>query len=619
MQITDEFLDKLPTGPGVYIMKDAEDRILYVGKAINLRSRVRSYFRDGGDGRFIIPFLRGKVHTIETVLTTSEKDALLLENTLIKKHKPRYNIRLRDDKTYISLRLDTTHEWPRIHRVRRRKRGDKALYFGPYSSSKSVNETIRFLQRLFPIRSCTDYELTTRTRPCILHQIERCSAPCVGKMDHATYQEYVAQSLLFLRGHKDEVVRLLTEKMHEFSEDMQFEKAALVRDRIRAIEQTIEKATVHSHRAFNRDVIGVARAGGRIVFAVLNFERGRLNNSETFKVRDTDLDDAQVLEGFLTQYYDMGRTVPADVLVPREPTNLALLTKTLAETRGGPVHVRVPQRGEKKRLLEMAQRNAEDMLDRTLAGAKTMEETLDNLRVSLHLDRLPRHIECFDISNFQGSFPVGSMVCFRDGEPDKSGYRRFQIKTIDGQNDFAMMQEILTRRYRRIASGEEPPPDLIVIDGGKGQLGIAIEVLRGLELAGKIPVVGLAKARLKSRDGEHIRTEERVFLPLRKNPVTFTRSDPALHLLERLRDETHRFGVTYHRHLRNKSALKTGLEEIPAVGPKRRALLLKHFGSLARVKRATLDDLRSVNGLGEQAARHVHAFFHPEKSESENE
>lgn len=607
-----ENVGELPTRPGVYLMKDAAGKVIYVGKAANLRSRVRSYFQATGDERLSVPFLRGRVRAIDTIVTDTEKEALLLENTLIKKHKPRYNIRLRDDKTYISLRFDTAHQWPRVHRARRRRPGDKAMYFGPYASSKAVNETLRFLQRLFPIRSCTDHELATRVRPCILHQIDRCSAPCVGSVERETYDEYVRKSLLFLKGKRSDVERLLTEKMEEYSEALQFEKAAMVRDRLVAARRTVEEEKVHSHRMFDRDVIAFARGGGRVAFGVLNFKAGRLDDSRVFDVRDTGADDETLAEEFLSQYYDTTRPVPLDVLLSHEPANREFLEAMLAKQReSGTPRLRVPARGGKKRLVEMAMQNAQAAHERVLSGKRSVEETLRNLQESLRLPRLPRHVECFDISNFQASFPVGSMTSFRDAEPDKAGYRRFKIRGVAGQNDFAMMKEVLSRRYARVASGEEEPPDLVVIDGGMGQLNVAVEAIAQLGLTGKFPVVGLAKARTKAGPDAPVRTEERVFLPGRKNPVTFGRADPALHLLERARDETHRFGVAYHRLLRSKSALRTGLEEIPGIGPKRRGLLLKHLGSLNAVKGATVDQLAAVPGVPREAAEAVHRFFHP--------
>ena len=589
-------------------MKDARERVIYIGKAINLRSRVRSYFREGGDQRFSIQFLRGKVEDVEVVVTDTEKEALLLENLLIKKHQPRYNIRLRDDKTYISLRLDTEHEWPRLHRVRKRRAGDKALYFGPFSSSRAVKETMRFLQKLFPLRSCPDHVLRNRARPCILYQIERCCAPCVGKVDRERYQDFVDQTALFLKGRREEVIQLLKERMWEYSESLSYEKAAEVRDKIAAIEKTVEKEAVASHREFDRDVIGVARDRGRIAFVVLGFRGGNLTETSTFDFRDYGQDDNEVLESFLSQYYTAGREVPREIVVPGEPSEAVLLREALHEQRGATVTLLVPQRGEKKRLVEMAAKNAALDLEKRLAGEKTRREILASLQRKLKLPEPPRRIECFDISTFQGSFNVGSMTCFVEGEPEKSLYRHFKVRGVEGQNDFDSMREVLARRYTRVLKEKTPLPDLIVIDGGKGQLNIAAEVLKELGLYGDVPVCGLAKARWKQGQAE--RTEERVFLPGRKNPIRFDQSDPALFILTRIRDEAHRFGVAYHRKLRSSANLRTGLEEIPGVGAKRRRALLTHFGSLARLRKATSEQIAAVPGIPGPLALEIYDFLH---------
>ncbi len=600
-------LDRLPAKPGVYLMKDADGKVLYVGKAVSLRSRVRSYFRESGDQRFSVRFLRSRVADIETVVTDTEKEALLLENLFIKKHQPRYNIRLRDDKTYVSLRLDPNHEWPRLHRTRRRRENDRALYFGPFSSSRSLKETQRFLQKLFPLRSCPDHVLRNRSRPCILHQIDRCCAPCVGLVDQERYREFVDQTILFLNGRREEVLDLLRAKMWEYADGLQYEKAAQVRDRIAAIERTVEKEVVASHRAFDRDVVGLAREQGRMVFTVVAFRRGNLDESTSYFFRDPGFPDGEVVESFLGQYYSPGQPIPRDVVLPAEPPNLALLRSALEALREGPVRLVVPRRGEKVRLLSMASSNARQELDRRLAGEKNREQVLANLQKKLRLPELPRRIECFDISTFQGSFTVGSMTCFVDGEPDKTQYRHFKIRTVEGQDDFGSMREVLTRRYARVLREGADLPGLIVIDGGKGQLNIAVEVLRELGLLGRVPVCGLAKARWKTR--EETRTEERVFLPNRKDAVRFDQSDPALFILTRVRDEAHRFGITYHRKLRNSANLRSGLEEIPGVGPKRRRALLSHFGSLARLRAAGPEAISAVPGITPALAAEIQAFL----------
>lgn len=608
----EERVAMLPVSPGVYLMRDKAGRVIYVGKAANLRSRVRSYFREGGDGRPFLVYLQRQIADVEFVVTHTEKEALLLENTLIKKLRPRYNIRLRDDKTYISLRLDITHEWPRVHRVRRRRVGDKALYFGPYASSSSVKETLRFLQKLFPIRSCPDTVLTNRTRPCLLHQIGRCSAPCVGLADRAQYDAYVEGTKLFLRGKRDEVLTLLRTTMETYAENLEFERAAMVRDRLRALERTVETEKVHSHRVFDRDVVSLNRSRGMMMLTVMYFRRGRLDETRHFDFRDLNAEEGEIIGAFLGQHYAGSRPVPRDILLSTIPADREVLERALADIREGPVRLVVPERGEKRRLIEMALENGREMLDRVLAGERTRGAVLEDLQKALDLPALPRRIECFDISNFQGSFPVGAMTCMIDGEPDKSQYRKFTIKTVVGQDDFAMMHEVVSRRYARATTDSADLPDLIVIDGGKGQLGAACDALEKLGLLGRIPVAGLAKARvLPSSRGTSVvqHSEERVFLPGRKNPVVLNRANPALFLLMRIRDEAHRFGVTFHRHRRGKSAFLTGIEGIPGLGPTRRKTLIKHFGSVVRLRAASLDEIAAVPGIPRKVAEELTDFL----------
>ncbi|MCC7392653.1 excinuclease ABC subunit UvrC [Candidatus Sumerlaeota bacterium] len=616
----ERLLETLPAQPGVYIMKDDKGKVIYVGKAANLRSRVRSYFRDKGDERLHVPFIRSRVADVETIVTDTEKEALLLENVLIKKHRPRYNIQLRDDKTYISLRLDTAHEWPRIHRIRKRRAGDKALYFGPFSSSSSVRETMRFLQRIFPLRSCPDNVLRNRTRPCVLYQIDRCCAPCVGLADREKYREYVDQTILFLNGKRDQVADLLRKKMWEYSDALAFEKAAAIRDQLEAIDLTIEKEKVVSHRKFDRDLIALVRERGRMLFMVITFRAGKLDTSRAYDFKDHGLSDEESMEGFLSQYYDGSHDAPRDLVLSVLPSNLEIVRQSLTEQRQGPVRMVAPQRGEKLRLLEMAAKNARNELEKRLAGEKSRQQVLENLQSQLSLPTLPRRIECFDISNFQGSFVVGSMTSLLDGEPDKANYRHFKVQTVEGQDDFASMREVLTRRYSRIVREGGELPDLIVIDGGKGQLNIAVEVLRELELLGRVPVCGLAKSRLVGgKEGVRLqlRTEERVFLPNRKLPVVFDQSDPALFILTRIRDEAHRFGVAYHRKLRSMSNLKSGLEDLPGIGPKKRKMLLRHFGSLARLREATAAQIAGVEGMNAKLAEQLWQFLHAEEISGE--
>ncbi len=602
-------------------MRDAGGKVIYVGKAKNLRQRLRSYYTDTGDNRLLAQVLRRQMAAIETILTTTEKEALLLENTLIKEHRPRFNIRLRDDKTYPSLRLDLGHEWPRLHRIRRRLAGDRsALYFGPFVSPAALRETQRFLLSLYPLRSCSDSILANRSRPCLLHQIGRCCAPCVNKVERDEYARMVESTRLFLQGRREDVLRLLREKMEECSEAMQFEKAAGIRDRLRALEETMERERVVSHRAFDRDVVAFVRERGRAVFAVLMFRDGKLKEGRNFDLRDPDIDDDALLEQFLSQYYGERPGIPRDILTQCEPANADLVRQALEEQRGGPIRLRAPQRGEKLRLVEMAARNARARLDQVLAGGRDDQEAAAGLAARLGLAAPPRHIECFDISNIQGTMAVGSMSCFQDGQPDKAGYRHFVIRSVEGANDFAMMREVIERRYRRALAENRPLPDLVLIDGGRGQLGVAQEVFGELGLAGRgVALAAIAKSRPIAPSGgsqtEPRRTDERIFLPGRKNPVIFRRNDPALFLLQRARDEAHRFGVAFHRRLRGSASLRSALDALPGIGPTRRRAILRHFGSIARLREATLEEIRAVPRLPAQVAETIHRFLHPAQTE----
>lgn len=610
----EERVASLPACPGVYLMRDAQGRIIYVGKAANLRSRVRQYFRAGGDDRPLAEFLRRRIADVEFVVTTNEKEALLLENTLIKKHRPRYNIQLKDDKTYISLRLDTTHEWPRVHRVRQRRRGDKALYFGPYHSSTGVKDTLRFLQKLFPIRSCPDHVLANRSRPCLLHQIGRCTAPCVGLADRAEYDRNVQATLLFLRGKSDEVADLLRRTMEEYAGNLDFERAAVVRDRLRGLERTMERESVHSHRTFDRDVVALNRSRGTMMATVLYFRRGRLEGTRHFDFRDQNDGDDEVMESFVSQHYAGGRPVPRDVLLAGPVPDAVALARALSELRGGPVRVSVPERGAPRRLAELARHNGREALERHLLGERTREGVLEDLARELGLPGPPHRIECFDISNFQGSFPVGSMTVLLDGEPARGEYRRFKVRSIAGQDDFAAMREVVLRRYRRLQGEGATMPSLVLIDGGKGQLNAACDALRELGLAGVVPIAGIVKSRvLPSSRGTQVvqHSEERVFLPGRKNPVVLNRSNPALFLLVRVRDEAHRFGVAYHRKRRGAAALLSGLEGIAGLGRLRQRALLRHFGSLSAIRGATPAELAAVKGISAELAARILARIAP--------
>lgn len=605
--IEPEEIDRLPSLPGVYLLCDAAGRILYIGKAANLRSRVKSYFTREGDARFNVQFLMRHVRQVATIITTNQKEAFLLEDTLIKSEQPRYNIRLRDDKTYVSIRFDLTHPWPRAIVMRRRNEKDGAVWLGPYDSAHSVRETLRMLQRVFPIRSCSDSVLYHRTRPCLLHQIGRCCAPCVKPVDPAEYAEMVRGTILVLRGKTEEVIDRLRERMDEHSARMEFEQAGAVRDRIAAIERTTERQRVHTHDGEDRDVIVLERAGGRIAFTVFVYRNGLLLSTRPYIVRDHEREAGDVMEEFLHRYYER-ETPPREILLDVEPENTALIEEWLGERREARCEIVRPQRGEKVRLLEVAHENCRRLLEQHLSGRESLEEIHADIMKRFQLDQAPEPIECYDISTLGGYASVGSLVTFRRGEPDKSGYRLFKIRGFEGQDDFASLREVLTRRFKKAVEKGEILPGLVMIDGGKGQLAVAVDVFQELGVT-NVGLVSIAKSRLKRRGETKERTEERFFLPGRKNPVTFPAGSPALYLLQRVRDEAHRFGITAHRKERGRRNLRSSLEDLPGVGKTRAAQLLRTFGSMRALRAATPEEIAATPGLPAGIAAIVHEFL----------
>jgi len=602
-------LKRFPTASGVYLMRGEDETVLYVGKAKNLRARLRSYFNAAGDGRGQIPFLMNRVHRIDTMVTDTEKEALILENTLIKKYRPRYNINLRDDKTYLSIRLDPREDFPALQTVRRVRR-DGALYFGPYASGSAVRETLKEIYRIFPLRH---YPLATcrrRGRPCLFHQIGQCSAPCHGRISREEYRHLVDGVVALLSGRESEVVGILTERMQQASEQMRYEEAARLRDQIQAISATVEKQKVVEAGGGDQDVVGLHREGGEVEIVLMFIREGKLIGRRSFPL-EWRLDEDELLGAFLKQYYSRDVVIPDQILIPFAPHDTDSLMVWLSEKRGRKVHILAPQRGDKVRLVEMAARNAEQSFRERGSRREARREVLEEIRQRLHLSRIPRRMECFDISHVQGSQTVGSMVVVLDGEPAPSEYRRFKIATVEGNDDFASMREVLARRLRRgIKEGELP--DFILIDGGKGQLAVVVMVLEELDLLGRIDVAGMAKSRvisnMKGRAVE--RSEERFFLPGRKNAVMLRQGSAALFMLERLRDEAHRFAISYHRNLRGKNALSSVLEAIPGVGAARRKLLLKYFGSVKNIRAASREELAAVEGVPAGIADAVYQYFH---------
>ncbi|MFH1467633.1 MAG: excinuclease ABC subunit UvrC [Pseudomonadota bacterium] len=609
-------IDRLPRSPGVYLFKGGDGTVLYVGKAVSLRARVRQYFA-GGDGRIMVPWLVSELADVEVVLTSTEKEALILENTLIKRFRPRYNAQLRDDKNFLHLRLDPAEIWPRLT-LRRRIQPDGARYFGPYHSAARARQTLDAVQRHFPLRRCSDRSLQGRRRPCLLHQLHRCSAPCVGLVSPEAYAELAEEASLFLAGRSRELLQRLEQRMLAHAEAERFEEAARLRDLLRAIEATIERQRVVDRRLGDRDVWGLFREGVRGVAAILPVRGGYLLEPEIHRVEGHAEDDAALLSSLLLQHYDPVEgddprdRIPPELLLPQAPADAEALAEVLGERRGTRVHLHVPARGDKHALVDLAARNARERF----LGATSEEEraaaALAALAEVCRLPAPPRRIECFDNSNLQGGDPVASMVVFVDGRPARAATRRYRIKTVQGVDDYGSMREILGRRLRR-GLAEGALPDLLVVDGGHGQVSAARAVLADLGIEA-LPVIGLVKPRTERAHGQRDALD-RIVLPALKEPLRLKANHPALRLLQHLRDESHATAVRYHRKVRSKRALESALEALPGVGPARRTALLRHFGSARHVAEASLEELCSAPGLGPALARRIHAALHPEDAE----
>jgi excinuclease ABC subunit C len=599
-------LKKFPTAPGVYLMKGAQGEVLYVGKAKQLRNRLRGYFSATGDGRTHIRFLMNRVSDIETIITDTEKEALILENTLIKKYRPRYNINLRDDKTYVSLRIDLREDFPTFQVVRR-VRKDGARYFGPYSSSSAVRETLKLIYRIFPLRHHPLETCRRRSRPCLYHQIGQCSAPCHKLIDGPDYQRLVDGAIALLSGKEREVLDTLRQRMKRVAEALDFEEAARLRDQIRAIEETTEQQNVVTAGGGDQDVVGLHREGGEVEVAVLFVREGKMIGRRSYNL-EWRLAEEELLSSFLQEFYGREVFIPERLLLPLAIDDAETLADWLGERKGKKVHILVPERGTGRQLVDLARRNALESFRERGSRREARQEVLRDIAGRLHLKRFPRRVECYDISNVQGRFSVGSMVVLTDGEPDKAGYRHFRIRTVEGADDFASLYEVLKRRLTRGVE-EDLLPDLILIDGGKGQLSVLTTVLEELSLADRIDAAGIAKSRVLANVRGHgvERSAERFFLPGRKNPVILRQGSPALFMLERLRDEAHRFAITHHRKLRNRSTLHSVLEDIPGVGAQRRKALLRHFGSLKKIQLASLEELEAMPGLSQALARRIHS------------
>lgn len=586
-------------------MRNAAGVVLYVGKAKNLRSRVRSYFTKARDSRHHIRFLMARVADIDYIVTDTEKEALILENTLIKKHRPRYNINLRDDKTYFSLRMDPAEEFPRLSIIRRVKH-DGARYFGPYSSAAAAREVLKQLYRIFPLRHYPLETCRRRGRPCLYHQLRQCSAPCHGLITQQDYASLAEGAALFLEGKNRDLLKKFRERMADAARAQNYEEAARFRDLAHAVEVTVEKQKMVT-RGGDMDALGFFRHDGHIETALLFIRGGSLTGSRNYSF-SWEMEDEEGISSFLGEYYGGDVQIPEEVVLPARIPGMDSLGEFLSEKKGRRVAVIFPRRGTKAELVRLACRNAETAAEEKKRSRETAEATLAELGDRLHLPAAPGRIECYDISNIQGRHAVGSRVVFQDGKPDKKSYRRYRIRTLDQADDYGMMREVLSRRFSGSGSAD-PAPDLIVVDGGQGQLNILRQVLSELEVEG-IALAALAKSRVESgaEESELRRSDERVFLPGRKNPVVLRQNSAPLLLLARIRDEAHRFAVSYHTGIRSREALQPS-ERIPGIGVKRWKTLLKHFGSLKALRSATLEELTAVPGISSSVANGIMNHF----------
>ena len=630
--------ESLPDRPGVYCFLDAAGAPIYVGKAQSLRDRVRSYMQAPEALPVKTRMMVEKATDLHVTVTSSAVEALILECNLIKEHRPRYNVRLRDDKSYPFIKVTVQEEWPRVYFTRSIVR-DGSRYFGPFTDARSVRQTLDTLNRLFPFRTC-HREITGKDpRACLAYHIHRCTAPCIGVADQGEYLQAVQQVVLFLEGKQERIVEQMRREMERAAEDLKFEHAARLRDRIRALEKIMarQKITSEDDHA-DRDVVGLAVANNNACAQMFFVRNGKLVGSEHFALEGTEDEEVgRILGSFLQQFYESTAYVPPEILIQPEGEDLETLAQWLTQKRGGRVRLVAPQRGQKRQLVSLAAENAQQQLEmlklRWLNDTQRTTGAIIELREALQLPSTPQRIECYDISNIQGTSAVGSMVVFEGGQPKNSEYRRFKIKTVEGANDFAMLQEVLRRRFKRAAneglrtedsglsespadraeevgqhdavSGLSPQssvlspdsswaslPDLVIVDGGKGQLNSALEVLDDLGLA-HLPTVGLAKEN------------EEIFQPGASLGLMLPRSSQALYLVQRIRDEAHRFAVTYHRKVRSKRGISSALDDVPGVGPKRRKALLKHFGSVRAIRSAPLEELLAVDGMNRAAAEKI--------------
>jgi excinuclease ABC subunit C len=636
-------LNSLPHRPGIYLMKDADGTIIYVGKAISLHNRVRSYFQNSTDLSPKNRSMVARIEDIEFLVVQNEVEALVLESNYIKQYRPKYNVLMRDDKQYPYIKVALTEDFPRIYRVRNFQR-DGNRYFGPYTNSGAVDTTLDLLNKLFAFRTCRydasnwappkkgeppqGWKQKMLDRPCTQYYIHRCIAPCVAYASREEYDKIIQQVILFLEGKHDQVIKELQRRMEEAAENLNFEEAGRLRDRIKAVEQVLEKQRIiNTDGSADQDVVALASEDDETCALVFFFRNGKLVGREYFLLQGTrDSSPGEIINSFLEQFYESSPHIPSEIIVEAEPDDPEIVRAWLKERRHGAVTITAPKRGEKLGLIQLVKQNAKEILDQQrikwLTDTQKTRLALEELQSALNLAAPPMRIECYDISNTQGTNSVGAMVVFEAGRPKNSEYRRFKIKTVEGPNDFASHQEVLRRRFRRQtptpnaaevldAKGQTdtpesadtantldhdwPMPDLIIIDGGKGQLSAALEVLQELKI--EVPTVGLAKEN------------EEIFIPGTSVPIILPRTSQGLYMVQRIRDEAHRFGITYHRKLRSDRTFKSLLDEVPGIGPRRKQALMKHFGSLKEISAASVEELAAIPGMTRDAAEKVKEYI----------
>ncbi|MGE0788916.1 MAG: excinuclease ABC subunit UvrC [Sandaracinaceae bacterium] len=600
-------LDALPTAPGVYLFLDRSGGVLYVGKARSLRSRVRSYFAASqSDDRFFIASLSRELGDLNTVVVGNEKEAALLENELIKQHQPRYNVKLRDDKDFLSIRIDPEEPWPRL-RVVRRPKPDGARYFGPYDSATSARQTLRQINRFFRLRTCKENDFKTRARPCLQYQIKRCPAPCVMEVPREDYLAQVELVGLFLDGRHDQLAEDLEARMRGAAAELRYEQAAAYRDQLRSVDRARTSQRIAKVTRKDQDVFGLHRAGDQAEVSVLRVRGGHLNQVRTFALKQMTLPDDELLSSFLGEYYRVASQIPDEVLLPTRVEASDGIEEVLGEQRGQRVKLRFPQRGANVRLLEMARQNAEHAYREKARQKEDLETRLGELQQKLRLPKPPRTIECVDISHLGGADTVAAITALRDGELDKARYKTFRVKRASGGDDFAAMHEVLSRRFRRGRDGQAgwELPDLFLVDGGRGQLNVAVAVLKDLGIEG-LPVAGLAKER---SEGGETTVVERVFLPDQKNAILLGARSASRYFLSLVRDEAHRSSNRLREAVGKRRRLKSGLDDIEGIGPKTKRALLKHFGSLKAMRVASIDELRAA-GANKSQAETLFRRFH---------